>query len=286
MNSSIQAKIQASVIKPVSKPVAGLASANNLSDTLSGSPAISGRENNENSEGNINPFSLNGFGFTASGDARSLTPLQASKPGENWNAAISKSLAGSNRADGVSSTGGVSSTERSSGINPNGYDNFGGDGVQGYYGQNFGNQFAQRDFKETEVPTDSALNSVSGADPKRLWNDIRSNLIGGVFADDQHLNQALNKTLEKFGDQFKDATQNADSLSIATAFNLSKEGLQKDGIGAIMNAYSKIDNNIPEGMLSRTYLDRFSQIAKEGGSLSEALAGAKVFLIPLNSVPY
>ncbi len=162
-------------------------------------------------------------------------------------------------------------------VDPKAYDDFGKGGLEGYYGQGQGSfgQYHKRDFKLTEVPEDSGLKGIQGVDTKKLWNDIRGNLIGGVFADDAHLNKALNQTLEKFDGKFEEATKNADSLSLATAFNLSKDGLHKDGIGSMMNAYSKIDNYIPEGIVSNAYMNAFGQKLNETGSVAEALKHAK-----------
>lgn len=162
-------------------------------------------------------------------------------------------------------------------IDPKAYDDFGKGGLEGYYGQGFSGQYHRRDFKLTEVPSDSALKNIPGVDAHKLWNNVRSNLIGGVFADDAHLNKALNQTLAKFDGKFEEATKNADSLSLATAFNLSKDGLHKNGIGSMMEAYSKNENYIPEGIITKQYLGAFYNKLQETGSLTDALKTAKQF---------
>jgi hypothetical protein len=251
-----------------------LGSANSLFAALNG--------NSDNSLNEINPIegAFNRFGVPVFG--LRLDDLATS--GARTNKFIKDGLGDARSAwgnatkqtgliDGVNSVNGRN-------INPDAYGSFGKGGIEGYYGQKFFGQFPQRDFQKTEVPKDSALNGIQGVDTKKLWNEVRSNLIGGVFADDQHLNTALNSTLEKFGgadSKYQETIKNADSLSVATAFNISDKGINEHGIGSMMEAYSKIDNYIPEGMITRDYLNAFQSKLNETGSVAEALKSAKQF---------
>ena len=149
----------------------------------------------------------------------------------------------------------------------------GGHGFSKPWDRNANGESPWDNFKETQVPSDSKLSEVAGDDANKLWNDVRARLVGSVFADDEHLNKALNESINKL-EGFDEAQRNADSLSLTAAYNLSEKGIKDEGIGKIMDAYSEISNYLPDGILTKEYLQKLSSVS-EGRDMIGAIQEAK-----------
>jgi hypothetical protein len=180
-------------------------------------------------------------------------------------------------------------------INPNTYDSI---NPLEYYGKNkfnadgFDFERAKRfDLPDTQVPNNSKLHGLLGtqAGTNELWNDIRKNLVAGrdgkgLFADDEHLNKALNETIDKFnagpksnGHDYQNAIRNNDVLSTVTAFRISEKGIHENGLGKLYEAYAKVDNALPDNIISSSYLQKFNQELKNNnGNVVKALAASKI----------
>jgi hypothetical protein len=178
-------------------------------------------------------------------------------------------------------------------INPNTFNEIDPSQYYGHNGSGDGFDFerAKRfDIKDTELPTDSKLIGATGdlLQAKILWNDIRKNLIAGadgkgLFADDAHLNAALNEAIDNFNagkngenHDFQNAIKNNDVLSTVAAFRISKEGIHENGLGELYEAYAKVDNVLPDNIINAAYLSKYdSELRKNGGNVVAALEAIK-----------
>jgi hypothetical protein len=165
-----------------------------------------------------------------------------------------------------------------------------------YFGHN-GSEISKFDFKRagrfdippTKIKEDSKLLKLmpSKGMAEQLWNGIRENVVTGndnkgLFSDDDHLNKALNNIIKKFesglnGEQheFQNAVRNKDTLSYATAYNLSADAIH-GGAGKLLDKYARIDNVGPENIINRDYLQTFyNNLSKNDGNVIDALASAK-----------
>ena len=176
-------------------------------------------------------------------------------------------------------------------INPLDYYGHNGFGVGGAGGDAFDFARAKRfNIADTQIASDSKLLELMPDKnmANKLWNEIRGNLVAGadgrgLFANDEFLNKALNETIDKFlsgpkGKQheFQNAIKNNDVLSTVTAFRISKEGIHKNGLGKLYEAYAKVDNSLPDNIINAAYLSKFHRELKtNGGNVVAALEAAK-----------
>jgi hypothetical protein len=123
-------------------------------------------------------------------------------------------------------------------------------------------------------PADTALNSVidNQTELANLYNGVRSK-IGGLFADDAHMNQAMNYSIDKLGSEYKDLAKNDDTLALITGMNISKHGIHDSGFGDVMKSYADVANNIPTGLLNSAWANAYSSA---GGGLEGLKAAANI----------
>lgn len=113
-------------------------------------------------------------------------------------------------------------------------------------------------YRSVKPPADSVLSQVTSNEKElsNLYNGIRSR-IGGLFANDQYMDRALEYSMQKLGSEYQDLAKNEDAMALITGMNISEHGIKESGFGDVLKSYAEVADLIPKGLLTREWKNAY-----------------------------